>query len=464
MTKVLKVTDLSTTVDFKNGDLVLAFEGWETETNDDVIWEVIKLVSDAADANIRSTAETLDKLRQAAILYFDDPLREAPVWFYWQSEGESVKRALVQDIKTKIKSFTTITPLLGENMAVMEVAIKRSAFYESDSVSSKLTTGISCFGGTWSPAATRGSVPGRISSFSIESSVTLGANPADDYYIGIKDTRKGAGGFVALWEAEDAGGRGDDCSLATDADASPGGGGNTKVTCDFATNSDLAYRVAWVIDDILGGNFDDMIGKYLILARMKIAPVSTVVRVQLRHGWSYLTSNAEGEIAANIYMNGNEDSSLVDWQFLPLGEIQIPGTGNRDDYAVINNLIQYYGLSVYAERVSAGGNWAIDCLVLMPTDHMIACKGAVVGDDGGGNPVGKVTFRAGPDGFKSIINEEYTSGVLVDMNNQITDPEFRDWNYPVEDGIVVVCGRDAIVGGTINPTLQTYPRWRGFRT
>lgn len=453
MAKVLKVTDGTTTVDFVSGDLVLEFQGFQIESLNDADWEVISLVSGASDANIRTALANLDKLREQAILYASDPQREKPVWFYWQSEGESVKRSLVLDMTIKVKSQAAITPVLGRGGVAADLAIKHDAAWESDTLSTDSDTGISAFGGTWSPSLNVGTLPSRISSFLIETSVASGPG---DIFVGIKDTRKGNAGFTALFEAEYAG---DLFSVTPTSDANASAGNFER--CDFTTNPEMHYRISWALQDVIGSNWDDMIGKYLVLARMKLDVYTTKVRVQFRHGWSYLTGD-EGEISANIFFDGTIDPTPTTWKFFELGEIRIPTTGNRLDFASDGNLIKYYGLSIYAERLSASGYLDVDCIVLLPTDHMIACKGADL-SYASGNPTGTLEFMTGEDGFKSIINRQYTLGSLDDINNAITDPEFRDWDYPIEGGIVVVCGRDAAVGDTLDSTIKTYPRWRGFR-
>ena len=105
----------TTSVDLYGGNVKWAMSGWKTGTvtRKERIWETISVVSTASDANIRTEMANVDALFDTAKKYMNNPLNSDPVWLYWQSDGESAKRAVVTQGETEIGTDQRISPLLG---------------------------------------------------------------------------------------------------------------------------------------------------------------------------------------------------------------------------------------------------------------------------------------------------------------------------------------------------------------
>ncbi len=97
MAALLQLSDGTTTINLLSGYFLLEAGGWSTVTSNDKVWETIDLVASATDANIRATKIDLDKLAWIAETYHNNKQKDAAVWFQWNADGETTKRALVGD-------------------------------------------------------------------------------------------------------------------------------------------------------------------------------------------------------------------------------------------------------------------------------------------------------------------------------------------------------------------------------
>jgi hypothetical protein len=246
-----------------------------------------------------------------------------------------------------------------------------------------------------------------------------------------------------VWEAE----AGTNVTDATDT-ADGTARGSSKVRISFATNDTLAARFSLSWSQVASSNFDDLIGEYLVLARMKVDAVGTEVNVQLRDGWG----NAdESGIVGGVYISGQ-----TNWQMYELGHVIIPPTGNRDASASTSDVIKYYRLNLWAERISASGNLDVDCFVLIPSEHFFYVDKCSLG-----GTTGDLIIFTGPDGYQFIVQVGSGSvwqNVRYSLNN---------WKYPLGGGLLVVCydltSGGSTLTGTVTMAASIYTRYETFK-
>ena len=70
-----------------------------------------------SDSVLRGVYADLDGLFEAARKYMDNPSISTPVWLYFQSDGEGIKRSLVLNGKASIKSKGSVNALLWKYRA-----------------------------------------------------------------------------------------------------------------------------------------------------------------------------------------------------------------------------------------------------------------------------------------------------------------------------------------------------------
>jgi hypothetical protein len=449
MAQTLQLEYGGTTIDLLSGDLRLERGGWSTRTTrDGRVWETLSLVSNAADATIRATQIDIDQFFEYARAYEENILESTPVWLKWRSDGELEKRALVYDGETELKTDDCVTPLLGVGGMRLTIAIERDKAWEEPGVYTVSTTNVNHIGGTWTIGSDIGSMAQRISKFTM----TAGGTSKGKFWMGIRDIRNGTTGFISKWEAED-GGVGTDTALAADATASPGGGGNTKITCTFATVQTLALRssLSWAAVQTVG-NYDDIVGSYLVLARMKLDAGTTEVAVQLQYGWGGLGTGTATPVGTT-FLSAVDDASLTNWNFIELGSVDFPPTGNRDDVAITNDEIKEVELNLWAERISVAGSLDLDCYVLIPNEHLFVAKAPT-------NLDATVDAWTGPDGFQYCLGKDGTTYGNMEYS-------FNDWYYPVGGGIMVIAVQASTISQNLTDvaamSVQLYPRWKTFR-
>ena len=150
MAQTLNVSDGSITVNILSGILKIEPDGWRTEKLNNKVWDLISCVSEATDAGVRSEVVNLNYLDDLAQKYKGNPLYDTPVYFNFQSEGESAKRALVTKIEVEVLGQDPLSnPLLGNSTTLVNVAIQRAEKHENTSASSASQDDVSTLGGTW---------------------------------------------------------------------------------------------------------------------------------------------------------------------------------------------------------------------------------------------------------------------------------------------------------------------------
>jgi len=213
---------------------------------------------------------------------------------------------------------------------------------------------VSCHGGASAFAAVEGSAPARIALTRV-----IGASGyTTEIWAGFRTARFGTvANFVSPWQLEAAGSLGTDTAVATDATASPGGGGNTKLACTFATNAAMVQRARLLASDISAANYEDQRGTFDLILRAKVDSGVTAV-VRLDSGW----------LGGQTQYGQNVTITSTAWKYYNVGRITWPPTGR---------ITSYWGglyaacVFLYAQRTAGSGSDALhlDCLVPIPVDE-----------------------------------------------------------------------------------------------
>jgi hypothetical protein len=437
MAQYLQISDGTTTVDLLAGNLKLSADGWRTTTSKEKVWEIIELVSNATDANIRTTKDEIDELAEQARQYLLNPLIADPVWFLWRSEGESAKEALVFDIESEILAHDPLSsPLLGSNVVVLRLAIQRHPEYENSVATYTSSSGVSADGGKWTIGNAAGTSPERMANFIVGTSDA--AYIHQKIWLGIRPLYEGVGSFVALWEAED-GSTGSGVTAPADGTAS---GGN-KLLCDLTVTANDGLKSNITIGDIVGSNYNDFIGKYHVLARMKVASAATKVLVELAQYWS----------GSHSYQGTTFIEGETSWKLYSLGTVSFPPTGDKENVGSASASFQNCGFSIYANSTDDTGSLSIDCYYLIPAEHSLTILGAAVDSSTDLN-----LLTSPEDQVWGLGDSTQAQGGL-----QIAP---HNWRYPVGGGLLVaVASSDSahVLSKTLDLEVYLYPRWKTFR-
>lgn len=443
MAKSLYLTYNSVTANLLT-ELVLAENGFQFATGDGLMWTTFETVNADADATFRTLMAKLDTFHDGAVRFDSDNNERLSCLLIMRSEGESHRQARVHQIVTETAGDGVLTPMLGRSAARVRVAIQHDAVWEDSGVTVISTTGVSTTGGVWVIGNDAGSMAQRIRELVATSTY---AGYLSKFWIGIRNLREGYQGFIPLWEAE-SGTNILDASDVSDGTAS----GGYRVSIDFGTSAAMAKRFTIRWGQVAGSYAHHIIGRYLVLARCKLSSSITEVAVDLRHGWAGF---AGMESSAGItYLSAVSNANLTNWNLIPLGTVQIPPTGNRDD--LMSAEVEGCMLSVFAERMSAAGSLYVDCFILIPAEHLVVVSGASVGNAGGPleiyTPTADEPYALGKTAAAGLYgNVEYS---------------FENWNYPRGGGILVLAAQEATqhaLSVTCNLDGEIMPRWRGYR-
>lgn len=162
--------------------------------------------------------------------------------------------------------------------------------------------------------------------------------------------------FQNIWECED-GSLGTDAAVATDATASPGGGGNTKVTITPGTEA-LEKRLSIELNDVTANPADNR-GKFLWLLRAQVGAGSTW-EVNTRFGYFNMRDDQHVEAPVRELTN-------TSWDFFPMGVSSVPLAGNQFLYPSSSQ--QEWQVQIWARRTGGSGTLQLDCLCPIPVDE-----------------------------------------------------------------------------------------------
>ena len=258
----------------------------------------------------------------------------------------------------------------------------------------------------------------------------------DKLVIGYRSARyagNGAYGAGGLLEAE-TGTVGIDTAVAADATASPGGGGNTKARCTFATTATDAKR-------LLMQQSTTLTGSWRVFGRMAMSAGASTATV-------HLTTLAKGGLETTI--PGIATVSGTAWTMYDLGVIN---AGPGIDPAFDQMTQVFNGIYVFAARTSGAASLDFDCLFLVPVDeyYLTASNMALLSSPSGGTVrLGNITpvSSAGQTAYMSAVTGQY-------FQQSWSIPQFSgDMRFPPGAGALYYLFGDATWGNIFEATLK----------
>lgn len=423
----------------------IAQNGWAPQIPSDSdlsLMEVLALrARGSSHNNLAANFQSLDeKIKQVG--WYRDGAERFGVWLRSQLANESNPRqALILSATPEFKSSLVSAGVLNKNQVNdYRLALERTPWWEDTTHITTTKSGLSVVGGTDTFSGVVGDWPTRLA-LVIFSGDTGG--PLYKFWVGFRTDRFGASAnFVPNWHTKD-GTLANSTSSTGDANAKSG----TRTTCTFGDASMLP-RVTIRADQASPSNYNDQRGTFIVLLRAKVSDSGVVCRARLLDG---LESNSQ------FRTQGRVPISSTNYQYYPLGTVQIPSPGRTVAGA---NFERKYALRIEAERTATAGAGALhmDCLTLIPqSEGYVYAEGGLVQDVGGDLRPLYVQDRA--DGQKDSI--AYSGGAAVNVGV----PTVKG-GMPVGSGIVVVAAQrsdNCVLGDTFDLEFQHYQRWRTLR-
>jgi len=428
-----------------------------------LVTETVDILADATSHDVLSVDfQDMDNYRWLAREYVKDRTQEHPVWLHAQMENETgERRALVHNISMawQTEEVDKTDQDVCANQARIRAQITRGPFWEDTAANTKTVgSNVSIFAGAYdySGADVVGDAPARIASLQLSSDGTTDAYTRA--WIGFRSANKHGtlANFEPLWECEDFSGSSGDVALAADATASPGGGGNTKATCDFSGTADWLNRIKLELSDVYTTNYSDMYGRFVILLRAKVG-ATTTCEVKLRHhvSWGDSEFYDEGPIV---------EVSSTSWTIHNLGTFTIP---IRDLHAFplatwIDDYDEEDQFWLWARRTSGSNDLDMDCFMVIPADELFMYV------DGMSSEGGAVRERAvvtqSPEGLwhvmswrESVTSYWYAAGTIAPQGLGV----------PVGDGrmycVMATSTNTNTLADTYDATMSLFPRWYNLR-
>lgn len=443
--------DQTTTVDLLSGTLKLKNATWETQSPSPNaapgrVQETMDVQGTDTVANLLAGVKAVEDVLAGASLFDKDPVQYTSWWLEWNANGESEKRTLLYGGALRVLAQSRLNPMMTDGHILARLGLSRHALWENASATSISTTGLSVWGGKWTPTLAKGTANGRVLYFDVKGA-SGGGGPLSRIWVGVRPVRYGTSSFTAVWECE-SGTNGTDASDVADATASPAGGSGYKVQVSFATSTALVKRLGIKLGDVIAGPYyNHCVGRYLVLCRCKVSAGTIGLQMQSGFGGSATAAQSEELPISN-----------TSWQLIPLGYVQIPPTGYRYGMPTTLGLISNFEISLYAERWDGAGTLDLDALCLIPAEHSAYMDGAAVQYSGG------LSYLARVMTFENDVHDAvaYSAGGL---ENNLDFSDF-DWYWPYEGAMVIVAAQRASsheLTDTVNIDGQVYPRWLSYR-
>jgi hypothetical protein len=419
--------------------------------------EVLRVHSNFADQDSLAAAlVSLNQLRQDVFRYMRRRAEDTPVWLHESLANETgERRALVRQIS--IRALTEQhgpggTGSMIDARPAYELGVEREAYWEaiahSTMYASSLTAAaVATYDYTASPGAdVVGDAPARIHKLTLQSTTS---NAIDRFWVGLRSENKHPGGvahFEPIWECED-GTVGTDAQVVNDATASPGGGGNTKVTVTPGTAAD-SKRLEITLYDVAGNVADEQYGEFLWLLRAKVGAGTWYVYLR----WGY-----QGMADADFVQGRKVEVSSTSWEYhemgikpIPLRNLQALGLDALGEGPDVR-----YEVQVWGEQTAGSGILHVDCLCLIPLDEgFMKISGAALGLDH------ICVVGCGPRGLFEVLCTNFVRPA-VSANR---------FYLPVGDGRMFITYAQAAASTltdtiTVNPfdAGRYYPRWAMLR-
>lgn len=461
----LALTDHTATgskIDLLNGTIKLRRGGWQPKIATpkqsyqagwygaqaafeqfDPVLETLDLLGDDTVANLIAADRALQAMLDRARTWAMDPVQEQALWLEWSTDSEpgagtyAAKRAMIYGGTLQMSQPDQLRGGFLNGQYYATLALSRHPFWENITAkeitgSSKSLTG----GQVTLTSYADGTAPARIPIFILEN--TSESTDLSDVWIGIRDEHHGITDFEPVWELED-GTAGTDTSAAVDATAS----GGDKMTCTFGTTATLASRLTMTVGQAIGGGTDeiDFVGRYLVLGRVKVGS-STECGLRLDFGMANDLGYHQGD---PVYIDNTA------WALVELGEIRIPTEQYRNGTSATYIDPGHFKIRLMAERLSGSNSLDLDCLILIPSEHMVKVRNATATK------------------FRILTVENDTRVVQTETQAGLTGSaewSVIDWYLPIDPGFLVVAGQRStghVLTDTVNLWLYYHPRWFSYR-
>lgn len=439
----LRIANLaqSTTFDIWTGVFKLRGGGWQTRRAGERVVETFNLVAEGTDSAIIAAENTFEDLMDLCEKFHGDTLRSVSIWLEANATSETARRSLVYAGELVPAMFANLTPLLGKSGAFYQMALTRHAAWEGVTAGTDSEANVSSLGGTWVMGDEGGTLDGRLAALTVTGRNGAGG-PIHKFWVGIRPLYEGTSTFAAKWECE-SGTNATDAADAVDATCS---GGN-KVTVDFATVATMEKRLHMAVTTFISTP-KHAVGRYLILLRGSVT--AGVVALQMRTGFS----GGENFTPHKTIFISNTTDELIE-----LGEVQFPPMGYRAQ-VVSDDTLDQFQIQFWAERISGAGSLDLDCIILIPSEHMFYVSGDAIEYAVLGNETQLLTFEN--DEHLALHLEGIPTGIIPYAS---LDYAATNWKFPVGGGLLVFAGQrdgEQVIADAVNLDYEVYPRWRTY--
>lgn len=324
-------------------------DGWypqvanDTEPIDEVFTLSVKgsSMQDVADKlnRFEKFVQYAQRLNGLAPFTFETVSQFRRIWLYVTHENCDPMRAAVISIQ-----FAMLNVKLDTLVKRIQVTIRRAAKWERTSLSTVTATAINGCGGTFNLTGA-GAAQGRIHRVKISTNAGI-YQDMYEAWIGIHNSYTGLArsAFVPVWSLSDGYYAGAD----TTQNVSDSSAFNAKrVTVTFATVYGVSTRIKINYTDKSVG-IPDQYGRYLVLLRAKKSIAGMGARVRLGTTYTY---------GQSVVYNPYNYIMTTEWQFYPLGYVDVPFT-----YGV-TTVNEYH---MQAGLYGGAGSLYMDCLVFIP--------------------------------------------------------------------------------------------------
>lgn len=311
--------------------------------------------------NLAAILVALDTLLAKARLYKETPEMYG-LWLRAQLTNETnARQALV--LRTRCGPAQVISPPTspGNTIKGYLLQLERMPLWEATaSVNYSAYEAHGVGGSAYVPFGiglrVAGTDPARIAHVSLEGKTAVALT---EFWCGFRTARYyGLSDFTTPWELE-SGTAGTDTAVATDATASPGGAGNTKMSCTFTTTSTMATRVTLTPYQVNSATYYGLRGTFDLILRTKCA-AGVTARIRLSNG---LSGTSSYRYCDPINVTGTT------WKMYNIGRVTLPAGGKApSSYDAMRNSI----LRIQAELIAgAAGAGALefDCIAPIPVDE-----------------------------------------------------------------------------------------------
>lgn len=369
MAAVLKLVHGATTLNFQDtSGWYLEEGGWIPKIPDvaddeppNPVEEVITLYLKGTNHDdVATNIQAVDDMRVLARKYQRDPTLSDPVYLHAKLDNETgERRAVVKRISSRWLSPHYSGEMIDSQPRI-RLAIEREMWETTIATTGPgpiepRSAAVITYDYT-SVVGVGGDAAGRINHFQIISA----SNTLDRFWVAVRsEDRRGATGisnFITTWECED-GTLGTDAALAADATASPGGGGNTKITITPGTAT-WEERLSLKVSDVTA-NTSDQFGWFQRLLRMQVSADMWEVRLKIGYANWVDADFVEGPIVE--IDNTNWDWYEMGVKPLPLRNLHaLPTSVLADSYE------DNYEVQIWARRTGVAGTLDLDCIAPLP--------------------------------------------------------------------------------------------------